>query len=538
MKKELTVIAILSLYFILTACGNSSDNVAANIETTDVSEENLIYPISIESTLYDYATTIPNIAYTTPSEENGLTGNAYCVSGTVVETVSSEASSYGSRYFVVKNENGKVYFLDFVDSSLADDTTSEEKELFQTMYGSGYDDTFPQENEIITAYGLYFGYSNVLNAPVFYFGLNENVQELLLSDAKTTAEVDVKESSDSLEQTFALSSDDIAQIIYGEKVDSFSKQTDEYIVDVFPNKDYFVFCVTLEGENYPFLVYTYDQAQAGTANSAEALIQPFIDTLTENKNLKTSSYNVSDSSRKIISCAWVNDSAAKNFPFTMQLSPDTDYFLYADIEEYKLACKEGRYDDILSDVQTYIDNANPPSYDNAYILQSILLPIVEDWEYIEVQYDPVENYAKFFYTDTNSINANVHFVPYASTNEKKIRLLIGFYDSDWLFFDRITISSNENIRISASDDGKIEDVMNGGKIYEAYDISLDDDDLEELLSSEEHIIRFESKNGTYKDYEMSDKEYKALSSISKFQDVRNILSDLLFHFQNNFWMGP
>ena len=39
-------------------------------------------------------------------------------------------------------------------------------------------------------------------------------------------------------------------------------------------------------------------------------------------------------------------------------------------------------------------------------------------------------------------------------------------------------------------------------------------------------------SGDFKDYEMTSEEYEALISISKFQNVRNILSDLLSHFQN------
>lgn len=57
--------------------------------------------------------------------------------------------------------------------------------------------------------------------------------------------------------------------------------------------------------------------------------------------------------------------------------------------------------------------------------------------------------------------------------------------------------------------------------------------IEELLSSPSHTIRFTAHDDTHKDYEMSREEYEALSVISNFQDVRNILSDLLFWFQES-----
>lgn len=349
--------------------------------------------------------------------------------------------------------------------------------------------------------------------------------EVLESDDDINSEISTDKS------TFDISSKDIAKIIYGKDVDYYSKNIDGFNIDIYPNEFYRVFCVTSNNDEYPSLVYVYDQYNSGTPKSSETLIAPLLNHFENNDNIANGYMNIGDSLNCIVSCIWVKDSDATEFNITTQISPDTDYFLYTDTDEYKRACREGRYNDILSDVQNYIYNSNPPSYDNAYYIQSVLSPIVESWDHIDVQYDSIEDYAKFTYKDANVINDRVHFVPYALTNEKHIRALIGFYDSDWLFFDRIIISSNDNITISVSSD-KIEDIISGSKIYEAYDVSLDDDDITELLSNSIHTIRFKSDNDTYKDYEMTKEEFDALMCISKFQKVRNILSDLLFHFQN------
>ncbi len=334
----------------------------------------------------------------------------------------------------------------------------------------------------------------------------------------------------SFSNTFEISASDIARTIYGKDVEYFSKNVSGFNVDVFPNENYLLFCVSSEKSDFPILIYAYDQSKGGTPESSANLIQPFIDTLPSTLDIQCEAFNLGDSMRRIVYCAWIKNSNAQDFPLTLQILPDTDYFFFADIDEYLNACAEGRYNDILANVQTYIENTNPPEYDNAYTLQTILTPICKEWNNIEVQYDSVEKEATFFYSNVNCISDDIHFVPYAKTNEKYINLLMGFYDSDWLFFDEIILSSDENITISVSKK-KIEDVISGGTIYEAYDASLDDKALEQLLQYSGYTLRFKGKNDDFKDYEVTSNEYEALITIAKFQNVRNILSDLLYHFQ-------
>lgn len=185
-KRIIATFLALSMTFSLTSCG------AAN--TIETNEAPLVYPVTIESSLYDYATSAPNVLYKTPASENKLSGNAYFVTGKVTQIVNSKDSLSGGRYFVVENEHGNIYFLDLIDMICNIDITNEEKEVSFAMYGSDYDNTFPQVNEIVTVYGLYNGYSNVFEAPVFYFGLNENTQKLLFENSENndTAETALK----------------------------------------------------------------------------------------------------------------------------------------------------------------------------------------------------------------------------------------------------------------------------------------------------------------------------------------------------------
>jgi len=338
------------------------------------------------------------------------------------------------------------------------------------------------------------------------------------------------DNSANIQSTFEITSSEICNIVFGKNVDNYSKNINGYDVDVFPNGDYFLFCVSSIDEDFPMLIYTYDQSASGTSESSTELIKPFYNLFSDNENIKFGNCNIGESMRTIITYAYVINSCPEDFIPTIQVCPDTDYFLSTDAEKYKIACIEGRYDDIFYDVQSYIENTNPPSYDSAYIIQSSLSPIMDDWENIEVQYDSVEKYALFYYTNVNSINNNIHFVPYATSNERNIFVLMGFYDSDWLFFEHIILSSDENILFSTTNN-KIEDVIDGGKIYEADTFSLNDNDLQEILSHSNYTIRFKAQDDTFKDYEISAEEYEAFVSIAKFQNVRNILSDLLYHFQ-------
>lgn len=199
MKKLLFSLFALIVILPLVSCGES---IEAN------KAEPIIYPLEINSLLYDIATEAPNTIYITAAEENGLSGSPFYITGTVSQVISKEESDYGSRYFVVENGNGEGYFFDFADMianiSGENDGTAEAQEYFS----AGCDDTFPQEGEYITVYGLYSGYSETVNAPVFYWGLSETIQELLLNSDEDAE--DFTESTTSPEPDASPSSGQVA----------------------------------------------------------------------------------------------------------------------------------------------------------------------------------------------------------------------------------------------------------------------------------------------------------------------------------------
>lgn len=337
---------------------------------------------------------------------------------------------------------------------------------------------------------------------------------------------------DSHLESFEMSSLDIARLIYGKDVDYYSQDIGTYTVDVFPKDEYLLFCVSTSQSNYPILVYAYDQSRGGTSTSSDELLLPFIENFSDISDVLHDAYSIDrgDSSRHIVSCVWIKGSDLQNYQLTLQITPPADYFLSVDTDWYNSACNEGRYNDIFDSINSYIENTNPPSYDNAYLLKSYLAPIMAHWGNISIAYDAIDNYATFYYSGVDCISDNIHLVPYATTNDRNIFVLSGFYNTDWLFFDKITISSSENITFFVGHN-KTEDVISGNRIYEAYDISLDEDEISELLSSSEHTIRFSGVNATHLDFEVTSQEFDAISCISNFYNIRNILSDLRYHFQ-------
>ena len=199
-KLLVTLLAATLSTILLFGCGTSSDSATTPSRDSDETEplstagmvsetENsqpVIYPLTIDSTLLDSAVGVPATIFSTPAEENGLTGTAYYMTGTVSSIVSSDDSLIGYSYFIVENDNGEAMFFDFADyvagvsaDSGADSSTIQK---LQDIYSYGYDATFPEAGENVIVYGLYVGYSDVMNAPVFYYGLNENQQESLFND--------------------------------------------------------------------------------------------------------------------------------------------------------------------------------------------------------------------------------------------------------------------------------------------------------------------------------------------------------------------
>lgn len=147
-----------------------------------------VYPLEMTSTLLDSAVGVPATIFSTRAAENGLSGTAYYVTGTVAELYTNgESSPTAKPYFTVSCDNGKIAFVNMMDYADTSNYSEEEIESAKSIYGSGYNNEFPSVGQYVTVYGLYLGYSEVLKMPVLYYGLNEETQKILLqNDSQNT----------------------------------------------------------------------------------------------------------------------------------------------------------------------------------------------------------------------------------------------------------------------------------------------------------------------------------------------------------------
>lgn len=182
----------------------SSSNSVSNSSTETVTPQSInksdspIYPKNTESNYLDYATEMPITAYSTHSSENDLDGNAYYVTGTVTEVVdndfdpSIERDDGEDRHFIIENENGSVYFVDFIEYINANSNKySDNQEVvdgLEKQLSDNTDYSFPSVGDTVTVYGFYFGYSDKEDTPVFIYGLNEVIHEIIFEEDTTSSD--------------------------------------------------------------------------------------------------------------------------------------------------------------------------------------------------------------------------------------------------------------------------------------------------------------------------------------------------------------
>lgn len=163
--KFITGITGFALLIFIVGCSSS--------KTSDPT----IYPISFTSSLEDQITIMPKTCYNTPASENGLSGNVYSVTGTVDSVLSDTESQTGTETFSVKSDNGTAWFGVLGPEYFAEVSGGDIK-TFAELMDSTMDYTLPKEGDYVTVYGIYSGYSDVLDAPFLYFGIDEFVYNI------------------------------------------------------------------------------------------------------------------------------------------------------------------------------------------------------------------------------------------------------------------------------------------------------------------------------------------------------------------------
>lgn len=179
---------------------------------------------------------------------------------------------------------------------------------------------------------------------------------------------------------------------------------------------------------------------------------------------------------------------------------------------------------LIKSLEEYQNNYHDPVVDD---LLSVLKEYgsIDGLVYAEDYFDGSQTVS---YEGYNAIDENHSIYPYYNLG---FHVDMGFIADDWLFADKaelkiLDIESEDYFR--AFSDSK-RDVLDGGKIMEVVAHKPFDSEVDYLLNdmSGRTVIRFSGKNGDL-DYELTENDKKALSSVAKFAKMEILVNDI-FH---------
>lgn len=195
MKEQKIILAMLVVLLLLcfSACNKASvdTNEKQSEHTTNSAEtEFKKYPNKTGIEFMEFGPLVPDEAYTTPAEKNGLEGNVYMLMGSIEEYFFEEDYAYIRLDTVT---NGNVVILDPVEmirASKMDDTLGE---IDYAKLRSYY--PLPEVGEFATVFGEYQGFSEKFKCASFIYASEDYMTEALLNSVTKAAETPTSEHS-------------------------------------------------------------------------------------------------------------------------------------------------------------------------------------------------------------------------------------------------------------------------------------------------------------------------------------------------------
>ncbi|GIO25297.1 hypothetical protein [Oceanobacillus sp. J11TS1] len=199
---------------------------------------------------------------------------------------------------------------------------------------------------------------------------------------------------------------------------------------------------------------------------------------------------------------------------------------------YKNALNKAEYKEIYDTASTYVDNNDVSEYDSANEIIEILEPIQDYMEDIEIQYDDFDEVSTIYYKGLNDISSENYIVPFITTEDNTMNLLVGFEKENWLFADDVIFNIDGERETIGTFDFDTETL--GGRLIREEDIktNVDEELIEEIVEADEVKMRFEGSKGEL-DYTLTTNDINAIKTLSSFNGIRNELSNLLYRFENN-----
>ncbi|UUI41139.1 hypothetical protein [Oceanobacillus oncorhynchi] len=222
-----------------------------------------------------------------------------------------------------------------------------------------------------------------------------------------------------------------------------------------------------------------------------------------------------------------------NPPIDLSEISGKDFFLDEEnVELYRNALNTAEYQEIYNKATSYLDDNEVSEYDSANEIIEILEPIQDYMDEIEVEYDDFDDVSTLYYQGLNDISSENYIVPFITTEENSMNLLIGFEKENWLFAENVIFNIDGERESFGTFDFDTETL--GGRLIREEDIktNIDDELIEEIVEADEVKMRFEGSKGEL-DYTLTANDINAIKTISSFNGIRNELSNLLHRFENN-----
>jgi len=134
------------------------------------------YPQNINEEYYRFATTPPDHLFTTLGSENKLEGTIYTIKGTLESSEIMDVGGIAIPTAIIQTKHGPVLFLNFYKGIYAATATAYGESTAAGLYSDNPEDYFfPEQGEFAELVGIYSGYSQTLEMPVFYFGASKSL---------------------------------------------------------------------------------------------------------------------------------------------------------------------------------------------------------------------------------------------------------------------------------------------------------------------------------------------------------------------------
>ena len=138
------------------------------------------YPKNINEKYYRFATTPPDHLFTTLGSENKLEGTIYTIKGTLESSEIMDVGGIAIPTAVIQTKHGPVLYLNFYKGIYSVTKMAYGESTAAGLYSDDPENyLFPEKGEFAELVGIYSGYSQSMEMPVFYLGASHSLFKMV-----------------------------------------------------------------------------------------------------------------------------------------------------------------------------------------------------------------------------------------------------------------------------------------------------------------------------------------------------------------------